>query len=282
MYASLNAARDQSCALQHAQMLSHRDPRHGERRGELRHHGGSGRETLEQRPARAVGKRVKNRIESIISTLAGTFTNGHALIMKPNGDIFKCYIPLCGIDMNLRPVTAVPTISRRQAVTAGAAILTCATARLAPAAENGDRVSRTAEALHQEPVFHASRHRIYGALTDPKEFDRVMAHSDALKSMAVDARSAVLDARPGGAFSLFGGYINGRFLELSPDLLIVQAWRSGSWAPGVYSIAHFDLREDGTGSRIVFDHTGFPVGQADHLAAGWYANYWNPLREVLT
>src|SRR5580658_6649383 len=94
------------------------------------------------------------------------------------------------IHMNSRPVTAPASISRRQAVTAGAALLTCATTRLALAADNGDRVSRTAEALHQEPVFRASRHRIYGALTDPKEFDRVMAHSDALKSMAVDARSA--------------------------------------------------------------------------------------------
>jgi activator of HSP90 ATPase len=184
--------------------------------------------------------------------------------------------------MNSRPVTAAPTISRRQAFTAGALILTCASTRFALAAEPGDRILRTAEALHQEPEFRASRHRVYRALTDSKEFDRVMAHSDALKSMAVDARSAVIDPRPGAAFSLFGGYISGRFLELNPDALIVQAWRAGNWAPGVYSVVRFDLRENGTASKILFDHTGFPVGQGEHLAAGWYANYWNPLREVLT
>jgi activator of HSP90 ATPase len=85
----------------------------------------------------------------------------------------------------------------------------------------------------------------------------------------------------GGAFSLFGGHILGRQIELVPNQRIVQAWRTADWKPGVYSIAKFELAEEGSETRIVFDHTGFPAGQAAHLAEGWVGNYWAPLTKYL-
>jgi activator of HSP90 ATPase len=85
----------------------------------------------------------------------------------------------------------------------------------------------------------------------------------------------------GGGFSLFGGYVTGRQIELVPNERIVQAWRAGSWDPGIYSIAKFDLVEQGSGTKIIFHHTGFPEGQAGHLAAGWKGNYWEPLQKFL-
>jgi activator of HSP90 ATPase len=66
-----------------------------------------------------------------------------------------------------------------------------------------------------------------------------------------------------------------------PGERVVQAWRAGNWEPGVYSLARFELAADGAGTRLVFDHTGFPGGDAAHLEAGWEANYWKPLRESL-
>jgi hypothetical protein len=54
-----------------------------------------------------------------------------------------------------------------------------------------------------------------------------------------------------------------------------------SWAPGSYSLARFDLIGRGPMTQLVLDHTGFPAGNAEHLAAGWYANYWEPLRRAL-
>jgi activator of HSP90 ATPase len=82
-------------------------------------------------------------------------------------------------------------------------------------------------------------------------------------------------------FKLFGGYISGRHLELLPGERIVQAWRTGSWKPGEYSIVRFELREHGPGTKIIFDHLGFPQGQAEHLASGWKGNYWEPLQKYL-
>ena len=79
----------------------------------------------------------------------------------------------------------------------------------------------------------------------------------------------------------FGGIILGRHVELVPNRRIVQAWREVNWDPGVYSVAKFELLEQGTGSKIVFDHTGFPRGNAEHLAAGWKTHYWEPLAKFL-
>jgi activator of HSP90 ATPase len=66
-----------------------------------------------------------------------------------------------------------------------------------------------------------------------------------------------------------------------PDVLIVQAWRLPSWGPDGYSIAEFQPVEQGSATKIIFNHKGFPVGQAQHLAAGWKENYWEPLEKYL-
>jgi uncharacterized protein YndB with AHSA1/START domain len=145
-----------------------------------------------------------------------------------------------------------------------------------------EEISHTAEAIHQEPVFKASRKRVYEALTDAKQFDRVVQLSAAMKDgMAPGAKATEIGREAGGTFSLFGGYVTGRQIELVPNERIVQVWRAGSWAPGAYSLARFDLVEQGSGSKIVFDHTGFPKGTAEHLAAGWKMNYWEPLEKFL-
>jgi activator of HSP90 ATPase len=153
-------------------------------------------------------------------------------------------------------------------------------ARAAPAAAD-DGISRTAESIHQEPLIAASRHRIYEALTNADQFERLTQFSAAIKGMALRHDPARIEPRAGGAFALFGGFISGRFIDLVADALIVQAWRVGNWSPGVFSIARFQLVEQGSETRIAFDHTGFPQGAAEHLAEGWQDNYWDPLRKLL-
>jgi len=85
----------------------------------------------------------------------------------------------------------------------------------------------------------------------------------------------------GGAFTIFAGHIVGRHVELVPNERIVQAWRVVNWDPGLFSIARFELVEQGSGTKLVFDHAGFPKGQAKHLDAGWKGNYWEPLVKFL-
>src|SRR5713226_7734312 len=134
----------------------------------------------------------------------------------------------------------------------------------------------TGGTIHQEVVFKASRKRVYEALTDAKQFTKVTEFS-----MVKNAPPAEISREAGGAFSCFGGYISGRHVELVPNERIVQAWRSGSWDAGVYSIARFELKEQGAETKLVFDDTGFPNGEGEHLAAGWKMNYWEALQKYL-
>ncbi|MFN7921011.1 MAG: SRPBCC domain-containing protein [Bryobacteraceae bacterium] len=169
--------------------------------------------------------------------------------------------------------------SRRRILIGSFAIGSSAPVALA-AADSG--VSQAAESIHQEPVFAASRKRVYEALTDAKRFAKVVQLSAAMKTgMAPGKVAAEIAPQAGGPFSIFGGHIVGRNIELAPDHLIVQAWRVVDWAPGVFSIARFELVEHGSGTKIVFDHTGFPAGKGQHLAEGWNANYWQPLKKYL-
>jgi activator of HSP90 ATPase len=155
-----------------------------------------------------------------------------------------------------------------------------------PAAANAAadaEISRTAVAIHQEILLPASRPRLYRTLTDSRAFDRVVRLSDAMTSgmIPASAKPSQISPRVGGGFSLFGGYITGLQVDLLRDQRIVQAWRAGSWHPGDYSIASFLLTDEGSATRLVFDHRGFPAGEADHLAAGWHVNYWEPLAKAL-
>jgi activator of HSP90 ATPase len=181
---------------------------------------------------------------------------------------------------DLAALAAAPT--RRQAIV-GAAIAfgALALSSTAAGAVADQEISRTAESIHQEPVFKASRKRVYDALTDAKQFDKVIQLSGVMQSMHLADKPAEISPEVGGAFTLFGGHITGRHVELLPNERIVQAWRAGNWSPGVYSIARFELVEQGSGTKIIFDHTGFPNGEAESLASGWKAHYWEPLEKLL-
>jgi activator of HSP90 ATPase len=123
--------------------------------------------------------------------------------------------------------------------------------------------------LHQEIPIKASPQRIYEVLLDSKQF------------AAFTGLGADIDPKAGGAFSMFGGLIVGRNVELVPDQRIVQAWRPANWDPGVYSMVKFELKAHGSGATVVLDHTGFPEGDFAHLDPGWYERYWEPLKKYL-
>jgi activator of HSP90 ATPase len=165
--------------------------------------------------------------------------------------------------------------SKRFAAIAGGAVL-ARTDDGRHSAQTGD-VSHAAESIHQEVLIDASRTRVYEALIDAKRFSAMTVYS-----MVPKAPPATIVRAPGGEFALFGGHIVGRIVELVPNQRIVQAWRTTDWEAGAFSIAHFEFADRGTSTTITFDHTGFPAGLGQHLADGWRANYWTPLRKYLT
>jgi uncharacterized protein YndB with AHSA1/START domain len=120
--------------------------------------------------------------------------------------------------------------------------------------------------IHHEAVIAATPAQVYEVLTTGAKFTK-----------ATGDRPADIGAGEGATFSLFGGPIVGRHLELVPGERVVQAWRVQNWDPGVYSIVRFTLRPEGAGTRFVIDHDAYPSAQHDHLSGGWVANYIDPL-----
>ena len=145
---------------------------------------------------------------------------------------------------------------RRQMI--GAATLAIGGLGAAPVvglAQTGDSISRSDESIRQERWFQADRQRVYESLTISRLFDRVTQRSEAMQSpdMAKLRQLTQIDPRVGGSFTIFGGYIVGRQLELEPAQLIVQAWRVGSWGRGAYSVVRFELLEHEAGTKIVLN-----------------------------
>jgi uncharacterized protein YndB with AHSA1/START domain len=158
---------------------------------------------------------------------------------------------------------------------------------LQPAAADDARQSEgltaDAPAIHQETVIAAPCARVYGALTSAHDFEAITRLSDAADLLtAANAKATAISDSVGGAFTLFGGYITGRNLELTPGIRLVQAWRAGSWGAGEYSVVRFELRSEPGGCRILFDQRGFPAKQGKSLAYGWRVHYWEPLSKFLS
>jgi activator of HSP90 ATPase len=121
--------------------------------------------------------------------------------------------------------------------------------------------------IHYDLEFAATPQRFYSAILDARQF------------AAFSGMAAEIDPKPGGAFSMFGGLIVGRNVELIENQRIVQAWRPSSWPAGDYSIVHFELKAQDAGCALVFDHLGFAPGLYDHLSDGWKGHYWDPLKK---
>ena len=126
------------------------------------------------------------------------------------------------------------------------------------------------QTIQQELTLPAPPEAVYAALTD------------AAKYRSRSGAPAEIDPTAGGAFSLFGGMIVGCNVECTPGMRLVQAWRVKLWEEGHYSLVRFELAPADGGTRVTLEHTAFPEGQAENLAEGWHANYWEPMRTQLS
>ena len=126
---------------------------------------------------------------------------------------------------------------------------------------------------HQEVYFKVTPQQLYDALLSSRQFSEITAKSGG----GFSSTSANIDSTVGGTFSVFDGHIIGRILELVPNQRIVEAWRVVDWPAGVYSIARFELKAQGSGTQLIFDHKGFPENLKEHLGMGWQQHYWDAL-----
>ena len=107
------------------------------------------------------------------------------------------------------------------------------------------------------------------------------AIADSADHAAFTGEAADIGAGAGDAWSAYGGKIHGVNVEVAAGQRIVQAWRSGGWEAGVFSLVTFEFAAEGDGTRLTLTHDAIPAGEGEHLDTGWENMYWAPLRTWL-
>jgi activator of HSP90 ATPase len=123
--------------------------------------------------------------------------------------------------------------------------------------------------IRQSVTFKSRPHEVYEALMDEK------------KHAAFTGGKAKVSRKVRGKFSLWGGDIEGKNLELVQDKKIVQSWRYSDWENGVYSTATFVLEEIDKGTHLTFTQTNVPDEHFEEIKQGWKDYYWKPMKEML-
>ena len=91
---------------------------------------------------------------------------------------------------------------------------------------------------------------------------------------------AKANAKKGGKFTAWDGYISGKNLELKPGKLIVQAWRTTEFPDGAPdSKLEIRLAKEGQGTKLTLMQTDIPPGQAGEYRQGWLDFYFKPMKK---
>ena len=119
--------------------------------------------------------------------------------------------------------------------------------------------------IHLEATIPAAPERVYELLTNGAKLGE-----------ATD-----MPGKGGGGegayFSLFGGWVSGRQIELAPNERITQAWRMTDWDPGVYSLVLFTLTPDRESTKLVVDQDAVPEAVHEHVRTNWGGCYFEPM-----
>ena len=89
--------------------------------------------------------------------------------------------------------------------------------------------------------------------------------------------SAEIDEKVGTEFSAWDGYISGKNLELIPQKLIKQSWRTSEFQDSdPDSLIELTLQDKESGCVITLTHSAIPDGQPDY-EQGWKDHYFTPM-----
>jgi uncharacterized protein YndB with AHSA1/START domain len=116
----------------------------------------------------------------------------------------------------------------------------------------------------------ASPARLYRMYLDPRE------HA------AFTGAPVKIAARPGAPFAAFGGALSGTVLQVVPNRLIVQSWRSTHFArKEIDSTLVLSFWPHKNGARIELTHVNVADSDFAGVSEGWSKYYWVPWRAYL-
>jgi uncharacterized protein YndB with AHSA1/START domain len=91
---------------------------------------------------------------------------------------------------------------------------------------------------------------------------------------------AEIDARVGGEYRIFDGYITGKTTVLEPPRRVVQTWRTTEFpeeSPDSILEVLFDAA--GSGCRLTLKHREIPDGQGPKYEEGWKEHYFPGMQD---
>jgi uncharacterized protein YndB with AHSA1/START domain len=116
----------------------------------------------------------------------------------------------------------------------------------------------------------ASAARLYRMYLDPKQ------HA------AFTGAPVKIAARPGAPFEAFAGALSGTVLQVVPNRLIVQSWRSTNFAKhDLDSTLVLSFWPEGRSARIELTHVNVAETDFAGVSEGWSKYYWLPWRAYL-
>ena len=93
------------------------------------------------------------------------------------------------------------------------------------------------------------------------------------------AGPAKMDGKPGSEFTLWGGDIWGKNLEVVKGKKLIQEWFGGNWdKPSKLTII---LSEDSSSTLVDLIHEGVPKDEEADFADGWKTYYFGEIKKLL-
>ena len=110
----------------------------------------------------------------------------------------------------------------------------------------------------------------------PEEVFEALVNPDIIQHWSGD--EAKMSAAVGAKFSLWGGQMFGKNLEVIADKKIVQEWCYDQWkAP---SKVTFTIKAKGKGCTVKLLHEDVPERSLKSIAEGWDSYYLGAIREM--
>jgi uncharacterized protein YndB with AHSA1/START domain len=105
---------------------------------------------------------------------------------------------------------------------------------------------------------------------------------DAKLHAAFTAMPVEIEATRGADFRAFSGAIWGTILDVVPNRLVVQRWRSKNFPQdAIDSTLVLSFWPEAKGGRVELVHANVPEEDFAGVSEGWPKFYWNPWRAYL-
>src|SRR3990167_314563 len=127
--------------------------------------------------------------------------------------------------------------------------------------------------IKQWTILNCAPEEAYRALVDSKK------HGDMIGG------DAKIDPKIGGLFSIWGGAVTGKTIELDPKKRrIVQSWRYeyDDWPENEPSKITVEFVPNKNGCKLRFWQSDVPDKYVDEIAGGWRDYYWKPMQEYFS